>query len=117
MIVYQPGLMPIGTVDEVHDKNSRVKLLSANDSELESFVASSSLVVRLHGDGGGDFVATLPKDAPASIGDTLMWKDHPHMTLGTVIRIDNQPQAVSQTIYVRGAYNPSVHVQLYILTP
>jgi cell shape-determining protein MreC len=118
-IVYAPGYIPIGTVVKVGTHTSEVKLLSAPGNELEGIVVGSStdkVILRLTGIGGGDYSALLPKETQIAIGDTVMWKDNPKMTLGTVVGIDNEPQAIAQKLLVRGTYSATNATHLFIDT-
>ncbi len=117
MIVYTEGYLPIGKVDEVHTTNSRVALLSRNGNEIEGYIPTSAVVIRLTGNGGGDFVATLPKLVPVAIGDTLYMKENPEMKIGQVVAIDNEPQSVSQVLHVRGAYSITSRSRYYVDLP
>ncbi len=117
MIVYTDGYFPIGKVDEVHTTNSRVALLSRGGNEIEGYIPGSAVVIRLTGNGGGDFIATLPKPVPVAIGDSLYMKENPEMKIGTVVAIDNEPQSVSQVLHVRGAYTITSRSRYYVDLP
>lgn len=117
-VVYNSDYKPVGVVEEVHGSFSKVMLLSKPGNELEGFLkgatATSSLLVRLTGDGGGDFIATVPKDISVSGGDVIFWKAHPAMQLGEIISVENEPQSVSQIMHVRGAYSVTSRERLYV---
>ena len=117
MIVYGSGYIPIGKVIRVGTQSSVVELLSADGNELEGLVIGSSTektVLRLTGMGGGDFIASLPKDIKVETGATVVWKENQKMKLGTVVSVDNVPQAISQKLLIRGMYSPTNATRLFI---
>lgn len=120
MVVYGSGYIPIGKVIRVGTQSSVVEIISADGNELEGLVMGSTTdktVLRLTGMGGGDFSAMLPKDIKVDIGATVVWKENPKMTLGTVVSVDNSPQAIAQKLLVRGMYSPTNAPRLYIDLP
>ena len=120
LVVYGPGYIPIGKVTKVGTHTSEVKLLSASDYELEGVVSGSSTdktIIRLTGMGGGDYSAVLPKEISMNLGDVVMWKEHPKMRLGTVVAIENEPQAIAQKLLIRGTYSPTNARRMYIDLP
>lgn len=119
-VIYGTGYIPVGKVIKVGTKTSQVKLLSASGNELEGLILASSsdkTVLRLTGMGGGDYVAVLPKDIAVDLGANVSWRENPTMMLGTVVSIDNEPQAVTQKLLIKGRYNPTNAPRLYIDLP
>ena len=120
LIVYGSGYIPLGKVTKVGTHTSEVQLLSASGNELEGIVVGSStdkVILRLTGMGGGDYSALLPKEVEIELGAVVMWKENPKMKLGTVVLIDNTPQAIAQKLLIRGTYSPTNAPQLYIDLP
>ncbi len=120
LVVYTSGYVPLGKVVKVGTRASEVQLLSASGVEIEGIVVGSTTsgaVLRLTGIGGGDYIATLPKDVSIDKDATVMWKEYPKMKLGVVVMIDNEPQAISQKLLVRGLYLPATSQRLYIDLP
>lgn len=120
LVVYTAGYIPLGVVETVGPRTSVVRLLSSPGNELEGIIISSSsqnTAARISGIGGGDFETFLPKDALVEVGSTVTWKEHDHMKLGIVVSVENEPQAISQKIIIRGFYNPAEASRLYIDIP
>lgn len=113
-LVYVRGRQPVCTIKEVHRETSLCVLLSAPGNTLEAVTASSSITVTLIGEGGGSYIALLPKDIPLSIGEAVMYRASPIMKLGEVAEIKNDPQDVFVRVYIRGAYNPVTSSLFYV---
>lgn len=113
-LVYIRGRQPVCTIIEINDQTSLCRLLTAHGEITEGVTASSSMTLYLKGDGGGAFVAEVPRDTAIAIGDSVLFKSIPSMTLGTVVDIVRNDQAVAWRVYVRGAYNPVTTSVFYI---
>ncbi len=113
-VVYDQGFVPIGTIIKVKGKQSSVSLLSENGKEYEGFLRKDDTALRIFGNGSGDFVATVPKNVQIEIGDEVSLNDYYEMTLGTVVYIQNDDQAVSQVILIKGSYEASKRMRLFV---
>jgi cell shape-determining protein MreC len=105
-LVYLRGRQAACTIVQVYDRTSLCKLLSASGAQTEGTIASSSLLMSLLGDGGGNYVASVPHDTAISVGDIVSLRSDQTMTLGTVVSVTKNDQATSWQVYVRGMYNP-----------
>ena len=114
MTVYAAGYRPIGIVEEVGSSVSRVSLLSKGGNQIHGVIRNRDITLELTGIGGGDFISYLPKEKITEIGDTVFWKDNPGMELGQIVEIENEPQSISQKIYIKGSYEISGNTRLYV---
>lgn len=112
--VYLRGRQVVGTVTQVHKKTSLVSLYSASGSTVRGVIPELSLAFTLEGAGGGSFMALLPKTLSPTEGMAVYLESDPTMILGTVVRIENDPQDIALRLYIRGAYNPSNSHTLYV---
>ncbi|MDB5260246.1 MAG: hypothetical protein JWN37_477 [Candidatus Nomurabacteria bacterium] len=104
-LVYLRGRQPVCIIVEVHDQTSVCKLLSSSGSFIEG-VSPNGETLFLKGDGGGTFIADIPRDAILNEGDSVHLKSDPTLLLGTVVSIVKDNQATAWKVYVRGQYNP-----------
>ncbi len=116
-LVYVRGRQPVCVITEIYNKTSLCTLLSASGQSVDGVTtssASSSTVLTLRGNGGGAFVADVPRDTVITIGDTILLRSDQSMTLGTVVSVTRDNQATSWHVYVRGAYNPVTSSIFYL---
>ncbi|MCX6756937.1 MAG: hypothetical protein NTW35_02160 [Candidatus Nomurabacteria bacterium] len=113
-IVYIRGRQPACIVIELHPTTSLCKLLSASGSTVEGVTTETKENITLQGDGGGNFLALLPKESNFIVGENIMYKADQTMKLGTIVDIKRDPQDVFVRIYIRGAYNPVTSSLFYV---
>jgi hypothetical protein len=104
-LAYLRGRQPVCVIAEVHDRTSVCKLLAASGNEIEG-VTPAGETLFLKGNGGGSFIASVPRDSQVFVGDIISLKSDPTMALGTLVSINKDSQATSWEVYVRGNYNP-----------
>ena len=116
MVVYVRGRQGVCVIEEVHAATARCTLLSSGGVKTEGVIvnASSTEVLPLEGDGGGSFIASVPKGANISLASTVVYKADPTIKLGTVVDIQDDPQDVFMRVYIRGAYNPVSSSVFYV---
>lgn len=116
MMVYVRGRQGVCAIEEVHAVTARCKLLSSAGVKTEGVIvnASSTEVLPLTGDGGGAFIASIPKGTNIPLASTVVYKADPTMKLGTVVDIQDDPQDVFMRVYIRGAYNPVSSSVFYV---
>ncbi len=85
------GSIYLGTVESVESDSSRIKLLSAPGTDIESYIGDDALPALLKGKGGGNFEATLPQGSKVSEGDLVVsYHGNIPFMIGTVSKtIDN----------------------------
>ena len=105
MIVYVRGMQPVGYISKIHDKTSEMFLFSAPKNKVDG-VTFDEVILPLVGIGGGNFIASIPKDISIKIGDSVYYRSNTKMKLGTVFDIKDDQQDVFVRVYVGGAYNP-----------
>ncbi len=66
------GSIYLGTVESVESDSSRIRLLSAPGTDIESYIGNDALPALLKGKGGGNFEATLPQGSKVSEGDLVV---------------------------------------------
>lgn len=113
-IVYLRGRQPVCIVEEVFDRTSLCKFLSASGVITEGATASSSLVLSLVGNGGGFFIADVVRDTGVTVGDAVYLASDQSMLLGTITSVTRNDQATSWRVYVRGTYNPVTSAVFYL---
>lgn len=113
-LVYIRGMQPVCEIIEVYDKTSLCELLSRGNRTTEGVTSSSTITLSLVGEGGGSFVASIPKDMNVIVGESVYLRSNPTYMLGTVVMVKEDDQATGAKIYVRGAYNPVTSSVFYL---
>lgn len=112
--VYLRGRQVVGTITQVHKNTSLVSLYSASGSTVRGVIPELSLAFTLDGAGGGSFTVIMPKTLAPTEGMAVYLESDPTMILGTIVRIENDPQDIALRLYIRGVYNPSSSHTLYV---
>lgn len=105
-VVYVRGRQAVCIIEGIHSDNSLCKLLSSSGDLVEGVTSLTKESITLTGDGGGNYIANVPKESNFSLGETVMYKSDQTMNLGNIVDIKNDPQDTFVKVYVRGAYNP-----------
>lgn len=113
-VVYIRGRQPVCIIEELHSTTSLCKLLSANGNIVEGVTIETKENINLTGDGGGNFIALLPKESNFVVGESVMYKADQTMKLGDIVDIKNDPQDVFVRVYIRGVYNPVTSSLFYV---
>lgn len=113
-LVFVRGMQPACQIIEVYDKTSLCELFSKSGRVTEAVTGSSTLTLSLTGNGGGDFIAELPKGTEISPGENVYLRSNPAYVLGTVVLVKDDDQATGVRVYVRGAYNPVTSSVFYM---
>ncbi|MEI6810836.1 MAG: rod shape-determining protein MreC [Candidatus Nomurabacteria bacterium] len=114
MIVYIRGRQPVCEIEELHPTTSLCRLLSASGNTIEGVTTDTKENITLTGDGGGNFLALLPKESNFIVGESVMYKTDQTMKLGTIVDIKKDPQDIFVRVYVRGSYNPLTSSLFYV---
>ncbi len=75
----------------------------------------SSVLINLFGDGGGDFVATLPNNLEVATGTIIYLSSDESKALGEVVKVEITESSFYQNILVRGYYNTRLNDTYYIM--
>lgn len=113
-LVYVRGRQAVCKIAEIHSSTSLCGLLSASGSLVEGVTTETKEGITLIGDGGGNYVAHVPKESDYKIGETVMYKADQTMKLGDIVDIKNDPQDVFVRVYIRGTYNPVTSSMFYV---
>lgn len=113
-LVYVRGRQVVCKIVEIHSSTSLCELFSASRSSVEGVTTETKESITLIGDGGGNYVAHVPKESNYKIGETIMYKSDQTMKLGDIVDIKNDPQDVFVWVYIRGTYNPVTSSIFYV---
>lgn len=105
-LVRGPGGVPVGKVSSVTAASARVVLFSAPGTATDGWAGEDRVPLTIHGAGAGAFLASVPKDAELSVGDTVYVAGEGAAPIGTVVRIDSDPSASAATLYIAPFLNP-----------
>lgn len=106
-LVTEPGGTLLGTIVEVFSKTSKVRLYTTSGERTDALLERGSVPVELRGRGGGNFVLTVPREAPVEIGDRIL---SPHLDaslLAVVGDIETSPTDAFKTVYARAPSTPT----------
>ncbi len=113
-LIYIRGRQAVCIIEELHAKTSLCKLLSASGNSVEGVTSGTEQNIPLTGDGGGNYVALVPKESNFTVGEGVFYKADQTMKLGDIVDIKNDPQDIFVRIYIRGTYNPVTSSLFYV---
>jgi len=90
--VFAKGNVPIGKVDTVYPKSSKVILYSNPGEKTEVVISGKDIFMQLVGRGGGNFEMTLPRDLTLEKGTEAVLPGIIPYVLGTVETIISDPR-------------------------
>lgn len=117
MRIFTDGDFVIGEVTSVFHHSAVVTLYSSSGTELAVELVASSTPATLYGQGGGNFLITLPRGVPVSVGDLV---DIPALApeYAAVIDAVNRPEGESlQYIYLKLPVNVYQLKWVYVASP
>jgi len=106
----------IGTLIEIFDKNSRVKLYSANGEKTNAVLERNDVPIILLGRGGGNFEFTLPRDVAIETGDRIFSPDTQPTLIAVVGDIESTPTDAFKKVIASLAVNIYT-LRFVIITP
>ena len=92
---------PIGIVDTVGKRISKVMLFSSPGFEQDVLIGPKKMPVTATGNGGGNFSAKVPHDANFEVGDVVLLPSLEPEILGVIERIDIDPSRTFKMIYFK----------------
>ncbi len=136
-IVYTRGRQPVGTISEIHNSNSTVKLLSSEGNEVTGILDSGHEKINMTGNGGGEYITKVKNslitnkvndihnfatttttskvsDSGITLGSKVYYGDDVSMTIGEIVNIEKQKDEDMSTIHIRGHYNPSTQTIFFV---
>lgn len=92
---------PIGTIVSVDKNTSTAKLYSSPDNEIEAFLESDRVPVKVQGAGSGTYELLVPKDAKAKEGDKIFIPGSAHSLLAIIDSIESKDAETFKKLYAR----------------
>ena len=117
MRVFTDGDFVIGEVSIVFHHSAVVTLYSTPGTELSVTVGTSSIPAISYGQGGGNFLVTLPKGVPVHAGDMV---DIPALApeyAGVVDAVERPKGSSLQNIYLKWPANMNDLKWVYLARP
>lgn len=105
MLVSGEGGVPLGTVETTTHAHAQVSLFSTAGRSTEGWVGDERFPVTLIGEGGGAFIAEVPRDAPILVGDLVYVPGPGPRSAGRVERVDADPSSSSATLRIAPLVN------------
>jgi len=90
--VFVKGNIPIGRIDAVYSKSSKVILYSNPGEKNEVIISGKNIFMQAIGRGGGNFEMTLPRDFVLDLGTEIILPGIIPYILGTVETIISDPR-------------------------
>lgn len=102
------GTAVIGSVVEVYDTTSRIRLLSAPGNTYEGtlLLADKTIPLTIEGQGGGSMRAQIPAGSGAVVGNSVVLPGVFGGYVGTVSYVETKSGESFESIYVHLATNP-----------
>ncbi len=120
-IVYTRGRQPVGTISEIHNNNSTVKLLSSEGNEVTGILDSGHEKINMIGNGGGEYIAKVKNNLIVSkpnyeitLGSKVYYGDDVSMTIGEIVSIEKQKDEDMSVLHIKGYYNPSTQTIFFV---
>jgi cell shape-determining protein MreC len=105
--VFVQGDVLVGKVTEVYTHTSQVTFFSSPGQKFDAIVGKNNVEGAAQGEGGGNFVMTLPKNAGIEKGDAVILPSLSTDVYGIVNDIENSPNDSFMQIYFRNPVNIS----------
>lgn len=102
-VVYA-GAGAIGTIAEVSDSSSKVKLYSSAGQEHLVLVGERAIPTTARGRGMGNFEAKVPQGSAVALGDTVLFPKG-NLILGVVQLVEEEPTLPFITVFFRSSFN------------
>lgn len=99
------GSVALGDIIEVEQSTSKVALFSAPGRLTGAVLGDGAISVSAHGEGGGAFRFSLPRDVPLKEGDPIFFPGTPPVFFGAVGSIEARPTGPLKTILFRSPVN------------
>lgn len=100
------GGVPLGTVVRADEGSAQISLYSASGRTTLGWAGEGRVPVELLGAGSGAFRAEVAKDAGIIVGDMVYVPGPGALPIGTVARVDTNPQSPSATLFIRPLASP-----------
>jgi cell shape-determining protein MreC len=105
MLVSGDGGVPLGTIETATGAHAQVSLFSTAGRSTEGWVGDERLPITVVGEGGGAFVAEVPRDAVIGTGDLVYLPGPGARSAGRVERVDADPSSSSAILRIAPLVN------------
>lgn len=95
------GNVFLGTVSEVNQNSSRIKLASSPGSETGAFLEELNMPVTAKGRGGGNLMISLPGSFEVQTGEHIIYGTSPRLLIGVAEKIKKDSVNPLQEIFFR----------------
>lgn len=110
------GNIPLGTISEVYERNSKVTLYSMPGEEVPVLLAGNDFLLSAQGQGGGMFKVLLPRTVTVRIGDSFILPSQESGVIGSAAHIIRDDVDAFQTILF--SYPLNIHeLRRVLITP
>lgn len=113
-LVYTRGMVIVGKVVSTTKNSSLVLLYSKDKTESYGMLLSGTSSFKVIGGGGGSYIALVPRDMEVKQDDTVLLAENEDYAFGNVVSISFLKEDVSKKVFIRGGFNPSSLLPLYV---
>lgn len=99
------GNIVIGTLSEINGRVGMVVLFSTPGIETEVFLGTSTAHISARGQGGGNFIAEVPRELEVHEGDLITLPGYPTLLFSTIEKIESNPSDPFQSIFFQNIVN------------
>ena len=103
----------IGTVTDASAHSSLVTSVFASGATVDALLGTSAAIVT--GRGGGNAVASIPREATVSVNDPVVAPSLSSRQIGVVGHVDSNPASAEQIVYIQLPFNLSSLRYVYII--
>ena len=103
---------------EMDNSSSSIQNSSSSKNIIllqDRFINTSNVLIDLYGNGGGDFIATLPGNLEVSTGTIIYLSNDESKALGEVVKVEKQDASFYETVLIKGYYNTRSNDDYYIM--
>ena len=114
--VLSEGNTMIGFVSDITTHTSLVTLLSKAGDKHFLVLERTKTHYEMTGQGGGNMIMLVPKEADILWGDTFIYPDLSPLVVGSVYYIDSDPQNSFKTVYIKMASGIFSNTSVFVKT-
>jgi cell shape-determining protein MreC len=106
----------MGTISEVYNTTSKVKLFSTPGEITRVTIGASAISADAEGRGGGNFQAKLPRDVDVEEGDSVIMPGITQKLFGVVEKVVSNPTDPFKTILFKNPINSAEIEWVQVIT-
>lgn len=99
-LVYGPGGVPIGTVEQSEKGIARVLLYSSPGRKVDGWIGAKRFPVTLSGESAGAFTASIAHASSVVVGDVLYLPGPGALPAGTVASVESDPSSTEDILFI-----------------